>query len=138
MSLCLSDPILMELDPSSPPTTALTAAETDTQRQGLHQNILDAAVELRALLAETHVRLSDVLDMQPGDVITTDKPAGDEVHVKVEGIDKLQGQVGQLHGNRVVQITRLPRLAGDDGAAGHDGPTAPSAPAASDRAGESS
>ena len=107
MSLCLSGPILSELDPSSPPPTTLSAAETDMQRQDLHQNILDAAVELRALLAETHVRLSDVLDMQPGDVITTDKPAGDAVQVQVEGKDKLQGQVGQLHGNRVVQITRL-------------------------------
>ncbi len=115
MSLCLSEPILSELDPSSPPPVAPTSAETDMQRQDLHKNILDAAVELRALLAETHVRLSDVLDMQPGDVITTDKPAGDEVQVQVEGRDKLQGQVGQLHGNRVVQITRLPPVDGKEG-----------------------
>ncbi|MEA2709487.1 MAG: flagellar motor switch protein FliM [Phycisphaerales bacterium] len=122
MSLCLSAPILAELDPSAPPPAAM-AGETEAQRQDLHKNILESAVELRALLAETHVRLSDVLDMQPGDVITTDKPAGDEVQVQVEGKDKLQAQVGQLHGNRVVQITRLPPIDEADDAT----PTAASA-----------
>lgn len=124
MSLCLSDPILSELDPATPRSAATSASETEQQRQDLHKNILESAVELRALLAETHVRLSDVLDMQPGDVITTDKPAGDEVQVQVEGNEKLHGQVGQLHGNRVVQITRLPRM--EDGADGAP-PAAPGA-----------
>jgi flagellar motor switch protein FliM len=135
MSLCLSDPILAELDPAAPPPSTSTAGESDQQREDLHKNILDAAVELRALLAETHVRLSDVLDMQPGDVITTDKPASDEVSVQLEGKGKLQGQVGQLHGNRVVQITRLPPIDGDD--AVHDTPTPPPS-GDSSRPGESS
>jgi flagellar motor switch protein FliM len=111
MSLCLADPILAELDPSAPPARSASGdGTTDQQRQDLHKNILESAVELRALLAETHVRLSDVLDMQVGDVIATDKPAGDEVHVQLEGKDKLQGHVAQFHGNRVVQITGLPRI----------------------------
>ena len=110
MSLCLSDPILLELDPTAPPPSGSTTGDADAQRQDLHKNILDAAVELRALLAQTHIRLSDVLDMQPGDVITTEQPAGDEVQVQLEGKDKLQGHIGQLHGNRVVQITRLPPI----------------------------
>ena len=137
MSLCLSDPILNELDPAAPPPPPISPQETEQQRQDLHKNILDAAVELRALLAETHVRLSDVLDMQPGDVITTDKPAGEEVQVQVEGHDKLRGEVAQLHGNRVVQITRLPRLEDD----ANDAPPAPAAaPATRDasRSGEPS
>ncbi len=136
MSLCLSDPILAELDPAAPPASATqTPAETEQQRQDLHKNILESAVELRALLAETHVRLSDVLDMQPGDVITTDRPAGDEVQVQVEGQDKLQGQLGQLHGNRVVQITRLPRIDDvDDAPADQGEPAGPPAGAARGRA----
>jgi flagellar motor switch protein FliM len=126
MSLCLSDPILLELDPSAPPPSGTTVGDVDVQRQDLHKNILDAAVELRALLAQTHVRLSDVLDMQPGDVITTEQSATDEVQVQVEGKKKLQGQMGQLHGNRVVQITRLPRM--DDATDAAAPPAAPPAP----------
>ena len=111
ISLCLSDPILAELDPTAPPArSASSDAQTEQQRQDLHKNILESAVELRALLAQTHIRLSDVLDMQVGDVIATDKPAGDEVQVQLEGKDKLQGHVARLHGNRVVQITGLPRI----------------------------
>jgi flagellar motor switch protein FliM len=109
MSLCLSDPIVAELDPAASPASQAGRA-TDAQRQDLRKSILESAVELRALLAETKVRLSDVLDMQVGDVITTDKPAGDEVQVQIEGQEKLAGAPAQLHGNRVVQITRLPRL----------------------------
>ncbi len=109
MSLCLSDPILTEFDPTAGPA-GTSGTDSDQQRQDLHKNILESAVELRALLAQTHVRLSDVLDMQIGDVIATDKPAGDEVQVQLEGKDKLQGHVAQLHGNRVVQITGLPRI----------------------------
>jgi flagellar motor switch protein FliM len=124
--LCLSDPILLELDPSAPPPSGTTVGDVDAQRQDLHKNILDAAVELRALLAQTHVRLSDVLDMQPGDVITTEQSATDEVQVQVEGKKKLQGQMGQLHGNRVVQITRLPRM--DDATDAAAPPAAPPAP----------
>ena len=119
MSLCLSDPILRELDPATSPSAGSPRREPASERQDLHRNILESAVELRALLAETKIRLSDVLDMQAGDVITTDKDAGQQVQVQVEGQDKLEGQAGQLHGNRVVQITRLPRL--DDG---DDVPTA--------------
>jgi flagellar motor switch protein FliM len=104
MSLCLSDPIVAELDP----TTAPAGRSTELQRQDLRKSILESAVELRALLAETKVRLSDVLDMQVGDVITTDKPTGDEVQVQIEGKDKLSASAAQLHGNRVVQISRLP------------------------------
>ena len=134
MSLCLSDPILAELDPTAPPAASSGAGQTEQQNQDLHKNILESAVELRALLAQTHVRLSDVLDMQVGDVIATDKPAGDEVQVQLEGKDKLQGHVAQLHGNRVVQITGLPRI----DQAVQDAP-APAAPPSQDgRSGEHS
>jgi flagellar motor switch protein FliM len=108
MSLCLSDPIVRELDPATPPSAPMPLRESDSDRQDLHKNILESAVELRALLAETKIRLSDVLDMQAGDVITTEKDATGAVQVQVEGKEKLEGQPGQLHGNRVVQITRLP------------------------------
>jgi flagellar motor switch protein FliM len=126
MSLCLSEPILAELDPAAArPGAGAGAASSDglteQQRQDLHKNILESAVELRALLAQTHVRLSDVLDMQVGDVIATDKPAGDEVQVQLEGRNKLQGHVAQLHGNRVVRITGLPRIEH----VSHDAPATP-------------
>jgi flagellar motor switch protein FliM len=135
MSLCLSDPILAELDPTTP---AGSSRPPEAERQDMHKSILESAVELRALLAETKIRLSDVLDMQVGDVITTDKSAspGDEVQVQIEGQDKLGGSAAQLHGNRVVQINRVKQLDETNPPPAVAAPPTP--PASSPRSGEPS
>ena len=82
----------------------------------MRSNLLDAAVELRALLAETKLRLSDVLSMQVGDVIATEKNAAEEVPIQVEGTEKFQGRLGHLRGTRAVRITRGPLAPPDPGA----------------------
>lgn len=112
MSLCVPAPVAAQLLQDAPPADPaassgpLSLAERNAARADLTRNILDAAVELRALLAETKVRLSDVLTMQVGDVITTDKNASEEVPVQVQGKDKFQAKLGHLRGTRAVQITR--------------------------------
>jgi len=78
------------------------------QTESLTRNILDAAVELRALLAETKVRLSDVLTMQVGDVITTQVPVKDEVALQIQGKEGFATRFGHFAGNRAVAITRSP------------------------------
>jgi flagellar motor switch protein FliM len=64
-------------------------------------------VELRAFLAQTTIRLNELLALQPGDIITTEKEAGREMLVQVEGRNKFLGQIGQYRGGRAIQITRL-------------------------------
>jgi flagellar motor switch protein FliM len=62
---------------------------------------------VRAFLAQTTIKLQDLLSLQAGDVITTDKGVERDVLIQVEGRNKFVGQVGQLRGNKSVRITRV-------------------------------
>jgi flagellar motor switch protein FliM len=106
ISLCIPAPVVQYLREIPPPLRS--PAERDEARQNLEGNLLKAAVELRALLAETKLRLSDVLSMQVGDVITTEKLADETVPLQVEGKEKFAGRLGQYRGVRAVAITRGP------------------------------
>ena len=101
MSLCLPTPIV-ELTPDVP------AIALDPQRdtENLTKSLLNASVELRALLAETKLRLSDVLSMQLGDVITTDVSVDAPAHVEVQGKPKFTASPAQFQGNRVIEILK--------------------------------
>src|SRR4051812_36083536 len=73
----------------------------------LTRSVSNAPVELRAFLAQTTIRLQELLSLQVGDLITTDKPIERDVLIQVEGRNKFTGQVGQLRGNKSVRITRI-------------------------------
>jgi len=93
----------------APPAAAPVLTPLDRERDGenLQRNIMEAAVELRALLAETKLRLDEVASMQVGDVITTDVPSDASVPVQVEGRELFRGDLGHLRGTRAVHINRL-------------------------------
>ena len=73
----------------------------------LTKNVHNAPVQMRAFLAQTAIRLSELLSLQVGDVITTDKPMDRDALIQVEGRNKFVGQLGQFRGNRAIRITRL-------------------------------
>src|SRR5579864_883642 len=50
----------------------------------LKTNVVNAPVEARAFLAQTTIKLNELLALQVGDVITTDKPIEREVLIQVE------------------------------------------------------
>jgi flagellar motor switch protein FliM len=85
------------------------------QRKGAHdehlrkltKNVSNAPVQVRAFLAQTGIRLDDLMGLQVGDFITTDKAREKEILIQVEGKNKFLGHVGQFRGSRAVQITRL-------------------------------
>jgi len=79
----------------------------------LTRNVSSAAVEVRAFLAQTTIRMSDLLSLQAGDVITTEKACGRDVLIQVEGRNKFFAQVGQLRGNKAVRVTRACQEAQD-------------------------
>ena len=56
---------------------------------------------------QKNIKLQDLLSLQAGDVITTDKAIERDVLIQVEGRNKFVGQVGQLRGNKSVRITRV-------------------------------
>jgi flagellar motor switch protein FliM len=72
----------------------------------LTKNVSNAPVEARIFLAQTTMTFDDLLSLQVGDVITTEKDCSRDVLIQVEGKNKFLGQVGQYRGNRAVRITR--------------------------------
>lgn len=72
----------------------------------LTRNVNNAPVEMRAFLAQTTIRLDDLLSLQVGDLITTDKASDRDVLVQIEGRNKFLAQLGQFRGSRALRITR--------------------------------
>jgi len=73
----------------------------------LTRNVHNAPVEARIFLAQTSLKLDDLMALQVGDIITTEKDCGHDVLVQIEGKNKFLGQVGQFRGSRSVRITRV-------------------------------
>jgi flagellar motor switch protein FliM len=110
MSLCIPynviEPIMGILSQQSWFTYQKKGGQDDYLKR-LTANVGTAPVELRAYLAKTTMTVADLLALQPGDVITTDKSATDDVVVQVEGRTKLKGQIGQFRGQRAIQVTQV-------------------------------
>jgi flagellar motor switch protein FliM len=65
-----------------------------------------APLRSSALLAETSITISDLLNMAPGDLIMTDKPASRPVVFAIEGKKKFLANLGQFKGKRAMKILR--------------------------------
>jgi flagellar motor switch protein FliM len=78
----------------------------DDYLRKLTTNVTNATVEVRALLAQTTITMRDLQSLAVGDLITTDKPVGQDLLILVEGKSKFQGQVGQLRENKAVKIRK--------------------------------
>ncbi len=110
MSLCIPYNVIE-------PIMGLLAAQNwfSYQRKGgqedhvrkLTKNVNNAPVELRAFLAQTTITVSDLMALQPGDVITTDKEISRDVLIQIEGKNKFLGQLGQFKGSKSVRVTKL-------------------------------
>ncbi len=109
MSLCIPynviEPIMHVLAAQNWFSYQRKGGQDDHVRK-LTRNIHNAPIELRAFLAQTTIRLNELLSLQPGDIITTDKEANREILLQVEGRNKFLGRIGQFRGSRAVQITR--------------------------------
>lgn len=79
----------------------------DDHLKKLTRNVNNAPVEQRCFLARTSIKMSELLSLQPGDIITTEKKIAADVFVEVEGKQKFRGQVGQYRGKRAVRITAV-------------------------------
>jgi len=109
MSLCIPfstiEPVLDKLATQS----WLSYRKKDSvvnQRDRVYNNLRTAPVELRAFLAETRISMKDLLAMDVGDIIQTEKLASSEVLIQIEGRNKFAGRMGQYRDKRAVTITR--------------------------------
>jgi flagellar motor switch protein FliM len=79
----------------------------DDHQRKLKNNLESAVVEMRALLAKTHLSMNDLISLQVGDIITTAKESTQDVLVQVEGRNKFLGQMGQFKGRRAIRVTKV-------------------------------
>ncbi|HUU84500.1 MAG TPA: flagellar motor switch protein FliM [Phycisphaerae bacterium] len=77
----------------------------DDRKQDITRRLNTAEVELQAHLADTTITVRELLDLQPGDIIQTAKPAAEEVIVQIEGRTKYRARLGRFKDNKAVKIT---------------------------------
>jgi len=79
---------------------------SDAYVRQIEETLEAAPVEVAGLLAETTITLRDLATLEPGDLITTDKPASEPVVLCVEGKKKMLAHIGQIRGARALRIDR--------------------------------
>lgn len=109
MSLCIPYNVIEPvMDKLSNQTWA--AYKRNTQDNELRHRVaahLDSArLSVNAVLADTTITLRDLANLEPGDVILTDKPASAPLTLTIEGRRKFIGHLGQFRGNRAFKVKR--------------------------------
>jgi flagellar motor switch protein FliM len=110
MSLCIPynviEPIVGMLAAQNWFSYQRKGAQDDHLRK-LTRNVNNAAVEMRCFLARTTMRMSDLISLSVGDIITTDKPVNGEAFIQIEGKRKFSAQMGQFRGKRAARVTKV-------------------------------
>jgi flagellar motor switch protein FliM len=79
---------------------------TETQQKRLLRNLVKSAVDLTAYLGQTTIRLSELRDLRPGDLLPLPKRTDEDLILKIAGRNKFAGKIGQYRGHRALRITR--------------------------------
>jgi flagellar motor switch protein FliM len=80
--------------------------KTKSAEDQIGASLRKAGLLITGILAETTITVEDVIHMQPGDVIVTDKPAGQPVMICIEGEPKFMANLGQFKKSRAIRIVR--------------------------------
>ena len=95
LTLCLPQSAIEPLAVTAPPDHSTTQPLSPA-----------APIELTGLLAETTLKLSELLTLQPGDIITTDLPATADVTLLADNQPLFEGQLVKFRGHRAIAVTR--------------------------------
>jgi len=110
MNLCIPllvfNPVLVKLSSQAQFKPKMSAQIAQTVYAIIRERLSDAQVKMQVDLGTTELMVSELLDIQPGDVITLDHKTEEPVMIQVEGHPKFlakQGCIGQKLGLQVVQ-----------------------------------
>ncbi|MEM6313162.1 MAG: flagellar motor switch protein FliM [Planctomycetota bacterium] len=118
MSLCVPYTVMEPVIPLLTRQTNFTYAKKgrrDDLAPRVRRNVDNAPLEMTAVLANTTMKLGDLLSLAPGDVITTGKPSDTPMSLQVEGRTKFRGQIGQYRGNKAFRVTQALPIDQDEG-----------------------
>ena len=74
--------------------------------QAIQKNLEGAPLLVKCLLGHTTIKVDELLNLAPGDIIQLEKPASSEMIIQVEGKNKFTGLIGQFKGKRAIRIKR--------------------------------
>jgi flagellar motor switch protein FliM len=80
---------------------------TSQSIQQISGQLTGSLVEVVVDLAETHIATADLLELQVGDIITTEKDVKQPLVVSIEGRPKFHADPGVLKGRKAVQVAEM-------------------------------
>lgn len=109
MSLCIPynviEPVIEKLSNQS--WAAYKRSRRDNQlRNRIATQLDDARLTVTGILANTTIKLSDLMSLSVGDLIVTEKSASAPLVMMIEGKKKHIGHIGQFKGNRAFKVLR--------------------------------
>ena len=106
-------------------------SKSDTRTVSHLESLIDrSVVDVVVELVQTDIRAVDLLHLQVGDIITTDKDCHSPLEVSVAGVHKFQARPGSFKGRKAVEIIAAIDPKSDPWATASRTPTASAAPAA--------
>ena len=114
MSLCIPftviEPLIDEISAQSW-FQAGRSRDADQWSRLIGRRLADAPVNVVAVLAEATITVSDLQNLEIGDLIMTEKPASSPVTICIEGVPKFLGSIGQHRDKRAVRVHRAVKAA---------------------------
>ncbi len=109
MSLCIPynviEPVMGKLSQQNWFTYTKKTA-SDDHIKAMQKNLSGAPLMVKVLLGHTSIKVEELMNLVPGDIIQLEKPASGEMIVQVEGKNKFTGLIGQYKGKRAIRIKR--------------------------------
>jgi len=109
MSLCIPfnviEPVISKLATQGWLAYRIRQSDEDYSSR-IAGSIENAKLELRVMLAEAPITVRELLDLRPGDIIQTAKPAHEEVVVRIQNKSKFAARLGRHKSSGAVRITR--------------------------------
>ncbi|MBL8745700.1 MAG: flagellar motor switch protein FliM [Phycisphaerae bacterium] len=108
MNLCIPynviEPIMASLSAQSWFSSGRTRGSPEFSTR-ISRKLSRAALDVTAVLARTSITLSDLLNLEVGDVLMTETPASQPATLCVDGREKFYANVGQIDGARALRVT---------------------------------
>ncbi len=79
--------------------------EETSHKQNIIENIGEAKMKTRTFLGQTTIKVSDLMNLQEGDVLKLKKEAIEDLVMQVEGLSKFTGKIGQFRGQKALKVT---------------------------------
>ncbi|GAB5402929.1 MAG: flagellar motor switch protein FliM [Aureliella sp.] len=76
----------------------------DNTRQQLSELLSESKVELISTVATSTIKAVDLLNLQVGDIVTTEKDIKLPIDIEVEGVGKFLGRPGAFKGKKAVEV----------------------------------